>query len=468
MGVNGPEPAFFWDDTTKSWRKPLAGEPGEYTWNPTTNSWEFGSVGAEYKWNHSTRSWDFGPGGEYVYNHTTRSWDKVTSPGYGGPYYFDTTTQSWVPNSSLYGEMLERLASTAALYDPSDLTSLYQSRTGGSTGAADAVVGIMLDKRQMGNKSAASFIAGQSELVTNGGFDADASWTKGTGWTISGGKLTASSAATNADTTQDLTSVITLGNWYSVTYTISDYSAGTFFVLWGGATGAARSGNGTFTEILRPTSSGILRLRPNPGPMSLSIDNISVKAIPGSHALAPSDAACPILRVASGLSYLDCDGTDDWMQVFPTLNLGEQWAHVGGWKVDANDKFVFGTTSDYREHGIIAAASTLYQTRRSDDTGYSSLTASSTLSNAHVLTVERGDTPSIAGRVNGAASASTTNLYVASGETHGLALFNSRNSAYVIGLDGRFYGGIWQPGSMSTELRSLCERWAAGKCGVSL
>lgn len=100
MGVNGPEPAFFWDDTTKSWRKPLAGEPGEYTWNPTTNSWEFGSVGAEYKWNSTTRSWDFGPGGQYVYNHSTRSWDKVTSPGYGGPFYWDESTKSWLKNTN--------------------------------------------------------------------------------------------------------------------------------------------------------------------------------------------------------------------------------------------------------------------------------------------------------------------------------------------------------------------------------
>lgn len=95
MGVNGPEPAFFWDDTTKSWRKPLAGEPGEYTWNPTTNSWEFGSVGAEYKWNSTTRSWDFGPGGQYVWNATTRSWDKNTDTGEGS-YYWDETTRSWL------------------------------------------------------------------------------------------------------------------------------------------------------------------------------------------------------------------------------------------------------------------------------------------------------------------------------------------------------------------------------------
>lgn len=100
MSDLGPKPAYFWDETTKTFRKAVVGEPGEYVWNTTTNAWEFGTVGAEYVYNHTTKSWEFGPGGQYVRNTSTNSWDKVTSPGYGGPYYWDTSTNSWLKNAA--------------------------------------------------------------------------------------------------------------------------------------------------------------------------------------------------------------------------------------------------------------------------------------------------------------------------------------------------------------------------------
>lgn len=101
MGVNNPEPAYFWDTSVNAFRKAVVGEPGEYVWNTTTESWVFGAIGAEYVWNATTQSWDFGSiGGEYVRNTTTNSWDKVTTPGGGGTHYWDTTTNSWVLNTS--------------------------------------------------------------------------------------------------------------------------------------------------------------------------------------------------------------------------------------------------------------------------------------------------------------------------------------------------------------------------------
>ena len=100
MSDLGPKPAFFWDETTKTFRKAVVGEPGEYVWNNTTNSWEFGTVGAEYVYNHTTNSWEFGPGGQYVRNQATNAWDKVLSPGYGGPYYWDEATGSWLKNAA--------------------------------------------------------------------------------------------------------------------------------------------------------------------------------------------------------------------------------------------------------------------------------------------------------------------------------------------------------------------------------
>ena len=84
-----------------------------------------------------------------------------------------------------------------------------------------------------------------AELVTNGTFDTDSGWNKGSGWTISGGKANASSA------TSDFTQTIsyTLGKTYRISYTISNYSSGSVRTLLGAyIAGTTRSSNGTYIE----------------------------------------------------------------------------------------------------------------------------------------------------------------------------------------------------------------------------
>ena len=87
-------------------------------------------------------------------------------------------------------------------------------------------------------------------LVTNGTFDADTDWTKGTGWTIGSGVATKS-----AGTASDLYQLLTLevGKTYAVTYTVSGYSAGQVLPSFTGGTtvsGTARTANGTYTDLL--------------------------------------------------------------------------------------------------------------------------------------------------------------------------------------------------------------------------
>ena len=67
------------------------------------------------------------------------------------------------------------------------------------------------------------------ELVTNGDFATDSNWTKGTGWTISGGLLNASSVSSNCFQS----SSFILGKTYKVTYSISNYVSGLFRVTIG-------------------------------------------------------------------------------------------------------------------------------------------------------------------------------------------------------------------------------------------
>lgn len=383
---------------------------------------------------------------------------------------------------TLYQQMLNAIGAGAALYDPSDLTSLYQSRTGGSTGAADAVVGIMLDKAQMGNKTAAAFIAGQSELVTNGGFDADVSgWalraaTNGTlSWNA--GVLRFARGVGLSTAATQLVSNLTVGRWYYITC-LARRVSGTGFASLQLRTG---DGGGGSTLVINPdptASASFVRLTAlwyatqTSAHLSLAatvdgdiveFDDVSMKELPGYHALAPSNAARPILRAG----YVDCDGTDDWMQIFPTLNLGEQWWHVGGWdaRTLASDYPFALAENAGGVSGVLWSSDGAWKFRNAGDTAHSAITGAASANTPYVVTIEDGTT--IIGRLNGV-SGSAVSPYDDSGATQGLALFSARNASYSSGFGGRFYGGVWNTGTLSAANRSIIERWVASKAGVSL
>lgn len=84
-----------------------------------------------------------------------------------------------------------------------------------------------------------------SDLVTNGVFAADTDWTKGTGWTISGGVASAS-AGSGSNLTQSVGALVA-SNLYRLIYTITR-SAGTITPSVGGAAGVTRNASGTYTE----------------------------------------------------------------------------------------------------------------------------------------------------------------------------------------------------------------------------
>lgn len=114
-----------------------------------------------------------------------------------------------------------------------------------------------------------------SDLVTNGDFASDSNWIKGTGWTISGGSANGSS--TTGDLYQE--NVVESGKYYQVTFTISNYSAGSVRVELpnNSSAGTERSANGTYTEII--LSSGTILLFDARTSFTGSIDNVSVKEV---------------------------------------------------------------------------------------------------------------------------------------------------------------------------------------------
>lgn len=113
-------------------------------------------------------------------------------------------------------------------------------------------------------------------MIYNPYFSVDSYWTKGTGWTISGGKASASAAPAGGAGNLSQANGLQAGRSYEVTFTISNYSAGTIRPLAGSTgVGTSRSANGTFTEtiVAGGSTSFFLQVTVN---FTGDIDNVSV------------------------------------------------------------------------------------------------------------------------------------------------------------------------------------------------
>jgi len=114
-----------------------------------------------------------------------------------------------------------------------------------------------------------------TEIVTNGDFSTDTDWTKGAGWSISGG--TANSVAV---TNTFLQQAASLGAFtHKETLTISNYTSGTVRINAGGG-GDSRSSNGVFTQNRLSSGDTFIRLDPSFSSGFVgSADNFSMKRI---------------------------------------------------------------------------------------------------------------------------------------------------------------------------------------------
>lgn len=161
--------------------------------------------------------------------------------------------------------------------------------------------------------------------------------------------------------------------------------------------------------------------------------------------------------------FLQADGVDDWMQVFPVCNLGETWAHVGGWRSDVDAKYPFTLRSGFRS--AIRTQTNAIQARDNGDTAWTEIAAGAT-NVPHVMTVERLSNAAISGRRNG--QAGTTIDPFEDVNTAGLALFSSQNTVFNNGISGRFFGGAWINRNLTTAERRAAEVWQARRTGVAL
>ena len=119
-------------------------------------------------------------------------------------------------------------------------------------------------------------------LVENGTFDTADGWTLGTGWSISGGVATATSATSLLDNTGYITK-FPANKSLLVVFEITNYSGGSVRPIIAGGTaiaGTYRAGNGTYSELITNTTNRYMRMQASG--FSGAIDNVSVFEVDAS------------------------------------------------------------------------------------------------------------------------------------------------------------------------------------------
>ncbi len=118
------------------------------------------------------------------------------------------------------------------------------------------------------------------ENVLNGTFDTDTNWTKGTGWTISGGVADVDGTqVADSDLEQVLSPTLADGISYLVEFDVLNYTAGNLTPILGGTSGTTVSANGSYSEYILAGSTDekiIFRADLNG---DMQIDNVSVREV---------------------------------------------------------------------------------------------------------------------------------------------------------------------------------------------
>ncbi len=193
-------------------------------------------------------------------------------------------------------------------YDPNDLSTMFQDAAGTIpvTGAGQAV-GLMLDKSK-------GLVLG-SQLINNGTFDTDTAWSKGTGWSISGGKARFDGSASFSNLGNTISAPIS-GKFLKVEFELSNVgtSVTQIRVLVSGALGATVpvNGNGKYSAIVlggAVPSIGIQTRNASGANYALTLDNVSVREVLGSHAYQTTSSMRPLL--VANPQRLDYDTVDD-------------------------------------------------------------------------------------------------------------------------------------------------------------
>lgn len=215
---------------------------------------------------------------------------------------FSTYTLLWqstVTNSSVYPAVVatgtasigtaDNVRISVALYIPAPLAYDTFTRADGSLGvseilgpdaqAVSALAWTAPTYTISTNKAINTPTLG-AEAIVNGGFGADTDWNKGAGWAIAAGVATAT--ASDADLTAVVAPLV-VGTWYSVTYTVSGFAAGTVNAKLGSTAFPTHAANGTYTETGLALTTAFAFTGAG---FSGSLDNVSCKPLTLSELIA--------------------------------------------------------------------------------------------------------------------------------------------------------------------------------------
>lgn len=265
-------------DGTSTYTMHIVGASGNTTNIVVTGSWQRFSVA------------ETGAGGAVSYAIGLRGGQTPANSNtadvlvWGAQLEVGSTATEYQRISNVTNEVFERFPK-ATLYQ--DVAGTTPVTTPGQS------VALMLDKSQG--------VLGP-ELLTNGGFDTDTAWTKGTGWTISGG-IASANVTGYAGIAQAIGAVV--GRPYRITLTVTVVSGALGVGI--GPSGAnvfdpLITVSGQYTFLITPaagTSNGNFYVRGNgtSGAFVGSVDNISVREVLGIHATQATVANRPIYSV---------------------------------------------------------------------------------------------------------------------------------------------------------------------------
>ena len=168
-------------------------------------------------------------------------------------------------------------------------------------------------------------------------------WTALAGWVPSGRSFVASAAAAGAAIYTSSLRMLYPNKTYLVTYEISNYSAGTIGLssAANGYTGVTRSGNGRYSEQIKPTLDAAGGIVFNPGTaFSGTVTLLSVREVIGTHAQQTTTNYQPTLRrgVVNLLTYSQDFTNAVWGGVRRTFALDSEPSSTGGpmWRVTSD------------------------------------------------------------------------------------------------------------------------------------
>ena len=200
------------------------------------------------------------------------------------------------------------------------------------------------------------------ELVTNGGFDTDSDWSKGTGWSVSGGSANYDDT-TNGQLSQAIS--LNVGN-YKLSFNISNSSNSGARIWIGNNIGNVSYTDGTYEYytngnyslyITVPSNQTTLAFWGNTGGSSFSIDNVSLTDASSDFIF---DRASSATRINSSGLVQDMQSiTDPELVLNGTFDTDSDWSKGTGWSI-ANGEAILtnGSGSLSKSDGILEVGKT--------------------------------------------------------------------------------------------------------------